>query len=51
MRLKIGPLTFLKVFVLEMIYSGRSQHIEPSYIIVLDNFHVTLHSIFLIIRE
>ena len=30
---QIGPLTFLKVFVLEMIYSGRSQHSEPSYAI------------------
>ena len=31
-----------------MIYSGRSQHSEPSYIIGLDNFHVTLCSIFLL---
>ena len=28
-RPQIGPLTFLKIFVLEMIYSGRSQHTEP----------------------
>ena len=37
-----------------MIYNGRSQHSEPSYIIGLDNFHVTLLSIFvlfLIIRD
>ena len=32
-RPQIGPLTFLKIFVLEMIYSGRSQHNEPSYAI------------------
>ena len=30
-RPQIGPLTFLKIFVLEIIYSGRSQHSEPSY--------------------
>ena len=45
---QIGLLTFLKIFVLEMIYSGRPQHSEPSYIIGLDHFHV---SIFLILRE
>ena len=52
-RPQIGPLTFLKIFVLEMIYSGTSQRSEPSYIIGLDHFHVTLCSIFvlLIIRE
>ena len=50
-RPQIGPLTFLKIFVLEMIYSGRSQYREHSYIIGLDHFHVTLRSIFLIIRE
>ena len=33
-RSQIGSLTFLKFFVLEMIYSGRSQHSEPSYIIL-----------------
>ena len=47
-RSQIGPLTFLKIFVLEMRYIGRFQHSEPSYIIGLDHFHV---SIFLIIRE
>ena len=31
---QIGSLTFLKVFILEMIYSGRSQHSEPSYAIL-----------------
>ena len=31
---QIGPLTFLKIFLLEMIYSGRSQHSEPSYAIL-----------------
>ena len=31
---QIGPLTFLKIFVLRMIYSGRSQHSEPSYAIL-----------------
>ena len=50
-RPQIGPLTILKIFLPEMIYSGRSQHSEPSYIIGVDNFHVTLLSIFLIIRE
>ena len=25
---------FLKIFLLEMIYSGKSQHTEPSYIII-----------------
>ena len=50
-RPQIGPLTFLKIFVLEMIYSGKSQYSEHSYIIGLDHFHVTLRSIFLIIRE
>ena len=39
---QIGPLTFLKIFVLEMIYSGRSQHTEPSYITVVDK---RLHSL------
>ena len=34
-----------------MIYSGRSQYTEPSYIIGLDHFHVTLLSIFLIIHD
>ena len=34
-----------------MIYSGRFQHSEPSYIIGLDHFHVTLRSIFLIIHD
>ena len=29
-----------------MIYSGRSQHTEPSYIIGLDHFHVTLRSLY-----
>ena len=33
-RPQIGPLTFLKIFFLEMIYSGRSQHSEPSYAIL-----------------
>ena len=33
-RPQIGPLTFLKIFVLEIIYSGRSQHSEPSYTIL-----------------
>ena len=33
-RPQIGPLTLLKIFVLEMIYSGRSQHSEPSYAIL-----------------
>ena len=47
-RPQIDPLTFLEIFLLEMIYSGRSQHSEPSYIIGLDHFHV---SIFLIIRQ
>ena len=32
-RPQIDPLTFLKIFVLEKIYSGRSQHSEPSYAI------------------
>ena len=32
-RPQISPLTFLKIFVLEMIYSGRSQHSESSYAI------------------
>ena len=36
---QIDPLTFLKIFVLEMIYSGRSQHSEPSYAI----FHTSLY--------
>ena len=31
-----------------MIYSGRSQHSEPSYIIGVDHFHVILRSIFLL---
>ena len=31
---QIDPLTFLKIFFLEMIYSGRSQHNEPSYAIL-----------------
>ena len=31
-----------------MIYNGRSQHSEPSYIIGVDSFHVTLLSIFLL---
>ena len=30
-RPQISPLTFLKIFLLEMIYSGRSQHSEPSF--------------------
>ena len=47
-RPQIGPLTFLKIFVLQMIHGGKSQHSEPSYIIGFDHFHV---SIFLIIRE
>ena len=33
-RPQIGSLTFLKIFVLEVIYSGRSQHSEPSYAIL-----------------
>ena len=33
-RPQIGPLTFLKTFVLEMIYSERSEHSEPSYAIL-----------------
>ena len=33
-RPQIGPLAFLKIFVLEMIYSGRSRHSEPSYAIL-----------------
>ena len=33
-RPQIGPLTFLKIFFLEMIYTRRSQHNEPSYIII-----------------
>ena len=32
-RPQIGPPTFLKIFLLEMIYSGKSQHSEPSYAI------------------
>ena len=32
-RPQISPLTFLKIFVIEMIYSGRSQHSELSYAI------------------
>ena len=30
---QIDPLTFLKIFILETIYSGRSQHSESSYAI------------------
>ena len=48
MRPRVDALTFLKIFVLEMIYSGRSQHSESSYIIGLDHFHVTLRSISLL---
>ena len=33
-RPHIGPLTFLEIFLLEMVYSGRSQHSEPSYAIL-----------------
>ena len=33
MRPQIDPPTFKKIFILEMIYSGRSQHDEPSYAI------------------
>ena len=33
-RPQIGPLTFLKIFLLEMICSGRSQYSEPSYAIL-----------------
>ena len=44
---QIGTLTFLKNFPSRV---GRSQHSsEPSYIIGIDDFDVTLRSIFLII--
>ena len=32
-RPQIGPLTFFKIFLLEIIYSDRSQHTKPSYAI------------------
>ena len=45
-RPQIGSLTFLKIFVLEMIYNGRSQHTEPSYIVGLDHFHAVFFSLY-----
>ena len=42
-RLQLGPLTFLKIFLLEMIYSGRSQHSEPSYIIIFMSVFFSLY--------
>ena len=42
-RPQIGPLTFLKIFVLDMIYRGRSQHTEPSYIIIFMSVFFSLY--------
>ena len=42
-RPQIGSLTFLKIFLLEMIFSGRSQHSEPMGLIIFMSVFFSLY--------